>query len=750
MSQSTDNEEILKIATERYKYAKQAWSDIYEAAKEDLYFLSDAPDAQWETKTASARRKIGRPTFTIDQLTQFVHQVSNDIRMNTPTIKCIPSSMNSDPKTAEAIQGRIKAIEYKSNADAAYDMAADFSVKSSLGFILVDHDYIGDGFEQELKILRSTNPLSNMIDPDSKEPDGSDAMWGFTEEEYSLKDFRAKWPKAREYSFAEKPPTKSPKETDKITVVQYFAIEETDQVIGLLEDGTTEPMVDGKAYKSTRSIKKRKVMRYRLGGEDVLESTTFPGKYIPIVPVYGEEAWEDGVRKIHSLIRKSKGVQSLYNLSRSIEAEILFKQQQAPVQAAEGQMEGYEEDWKHPDKAMVLYYKQKDVDGNPAPAPQRLNPPTLSTGYTAFSQMAENSIRQTLGMYSASAGKREGQASGVALKQLEQSSDVGNYHFGDNLVRSITHVGKILICALPEIEDSSRIVSSITSEDEHKLIGINGALVDDQEHTFDFTKADEYDVRVITGPSFTTQRQEAAATYNQIIQAMPDLMPVIGDLVFKYQDAPGSQAISARLKKLVDPKLLDKSDLEKDAPDPQIQQLQGQLQQITQQAQQEIQQLQTELKSKEGEQQVKMAEVQIKAEEVKIKQDDMKLKYITALQPQQKEASAPTQSVPLAAADESIEVLQARIMQKAQQDEQTRVQAEQTAHLEATKAQREYEQEQQELQLQLADMQARDMQARALVEGISGIQQTLGVLVQSVQAPIDAVYDESGKLIRIN
>lgn len=624
MSDASDKSDILERAKKRYQYAKDSWSDVYDKSKEDQQFMSNELFAQWDEREAFGRASIGRPTLQIDQLSQFIHQVENDIRMNTPTIKVIPVSEGSDVETADIIQGRIKAIEYKSNADTAYDTASSFSIKSSIGFICVDHDYASDtDFLQELKIKRVVNPLAILIDPDSILADGSDGKFGFEAISYTKAEFEKLYPDADCVSFNDTAPRKDLKPTDTIICAIYYEFEEETKPFGMLDDGTIESVVEGKQYKAKRDMVKRKVLKHKLSGNDVLESSVFPGKYIPIVPVYGEENWVDGKRNLLSLIRRAKDSQKLYNYSRSLELEILSKQQQAPVQAAEGQMEGYEDDWKNPDKAMVLYYKQTDVDGNQAPAPQRLQPPVISSGYTNFSQMAENNIRQTLGMYNASAGKREGNASGIALQQLEQSSDVGNYHFSDNLMRAITHVGKILVCALPEIEDSARYVQIIDAEEKSKVVGINGKRAKDQDRDYYIKKDDVYDVRVTTGPSFTTQRQEAAAMYNQLIQKMPDLMPIIGDLVFESQDTHKSQAIAARMKKMVDPKFLDEKD-------PQNQQVQI----VVQELQQQVATLTQELQSKQADTQLQVAEIQLKAQEIEVKKAELQLKLMEAQKPE--------------------------------------------------------------------------------------------------------------------
>lgn len=731
--------DILEKAKKHYETAKDGWQQIYHKAKCDLEFLSDDQYAQWDAKEAANRATVGRPVLEVDQLSQFIHQVDNDIRMNTPSIKVIPDGEGSDAETAEMLSGRIKAIEYKSNADSAYDMAASFAIKSSIGYIRVDHGYINDeSFDQELRIKRVINPSSVLLDPDSTEPDGCDAKYGFVFEELSKSEFERKYPDATPCSFGEETPKKNLQDNDKITIAEYFLIEQTEEERGLLPDGKSEKVDGRRKYKSTRKIQKPRVLRYKLSGEDILEETTFPGKYVPLVPVYGEEAWIEGKRRLNSLIRKSKSSQVAYNMLKSSETEILLKQQQAPVQAAVGQMRGFENDWKNPEKAMVLYYHQTDANGQVALAPQRLNPPVVSSGFANASLDAENNIRKTLGMYNAGVGKREGDSSGVALKQLERSGDVASFHFGDNLVKAITHVGKILVCALPEIEDTQRIVSIIGKEDEHKLIGINGAMTDGQERSYDFTKG-SWDVRVITGPSFTTQRQEAATYYAEVIKSAPDLMPVIGDLVFKYQDAPGSQAISSRLKKLVDPKLLDESERDKGEQDPQIAALTQQLQQVTQEAQAAIAQLQGELQSKQGDQQIKSGELQIKAQETEIKKGELQLKLIEA----QKQEHVEDKSVDDSIALREMELKEYQAREESKNATLQNLIAIENLKLEALKLQATPAAPSADGE-EPADNPAQDAERTAALAAIS---QRIEELTQAIMQPITIQRDEAGNII---
>ena len=179
-------------AQKKFKDAENVWSSSHEKGLEDLFFLSDDEFAQWDAKDAQSRLETGRPVLTVDQLSQHVHQVVNDIRMNTPTINVIPKG-GADIETADVFKGLIRNIEYESRADSAYDAAAEFSVKSGLGFLRVDHDYDGDGFEQVLNIKALINPQAVYLDPNSVEPDGSDARFCFILDKMCVEDFRDKY-----------------------------------------------------------------------------------------------------------------------------------------------------------------------------------------------------------------------------------------------------------------------------------------------------------------------------------------------------------------------------------------------------------------------------------------------------------------------------------------------------------------------------------------------------------------------------
>lgn len=590
---------VIERAKKRAKKASEYWQEIYDAAREDLKFLSDDPHAQWSAADAQKRISKGRPTLTIDQLTQFINQVCNNIRMSTPSINVFPSDQMAQREVAEIYKGMIKDIEQTSSADDAYDYAVSCAVKCGIGFIRVDHDFKDDtSFEQEIQIDRVINPFAVLLDPESIEPNGCDARWALVMDDHISNDaFKARFDGKEPVSFEYDRETEK---DDEVRVVEYFEIEEKDVLLGLRPDGVAETVHEAGQYIRTRMVKEKTVKRYLLSGSDVLEEGTFPGKYIPIVPVYGEEAWQGSERKLNSLIRRSKDAQRMFNFWKSTEAELLMRSPKAIAIAPVGTTEDFAEDWKNPEKAAVLRYVAKQApNGQFLPPPSLNPPPPIPAGIVNASNSAQMDIRSTMGLYNAYLGQQSNETSGIAINARKIEGDRATFHFGDNLIKSITQVGKVIVNMIPVIHDIPKTARIIGDDGETKEVGINGMTTKGQEQTFDL-KTGSYSVRVTTGNNLPTMRQEFSTIMQGLLEKNPELLTVFGDVFFKNQDFPGSLAVAERIEKILRPEVR-----EVEGQDPQTAALM-----------QQVQQLQAALQEAQSQEQNKQAELGLKQQEM--------------------------------------------------------------------------------------------------------------------------------------
>lgn len=623
-----ESNDLFERAKERIEEAKEYMREQHERIREDLRFSNPADPQQWADTDATLRQ--GRPTLTLDRTNQFIRQVSNDMRQNKPGIQVIGVDSKADPKAADVLSGIIKYIEYKSRADHAYDTAGDLAVRCGLGWLVVRVRVVDPNTnEQELYICRVTDPTSCGLDPDSMDADGADAKWGYVETRISEKAFKAQYPKAKAVPMGD-----AGWQSDGfLTIAEYFEIEEctTNYITFFNENGEEEEKSEDDYWKmcdeigahfqvtGTKPKKEKRVIWAKLSGSELLEpSTYFPGECLPIIPVLGSELWVDGKRHVCGLTRQLMDGQRLHNYQMSAIAEFLASQPKAPFMVPFEGLDGFEGDWKKLNRGNPSYlpYNAFTEEGNPIPAPSRLNPPAMPGAYAQMAQFAVTEMEASVGMYKSALGQQSNAVSGRAKLADERSSDTSTFHFIDNLSRSIEQLGRVLIGAAPIVFDTDRVVHIVGINDERDMVRINPtssapARQDQKGKVIEINPAiGKYDVRAKAGPSYTTQRVETAQQLADMIQAQPQLAPVLGPMWAKLKDMPESETISRLLTAM--------------APPP-VQALLSEDEEVPPQAQAKIQQLEQQLQ--EMHQMIDMASN--KLEEANSKQRETDLKYLS-------------------------------------------------------------------------------------------------------------------------
>jgi hypothetical protein len=316
-------------------------------------------------------------------------------------------------------------------------------------------------------------------------------------------------------------------------------------------------------------------MWMKTNGFDVLEEREWPGKWIPVVRVIGNE-WEvEGRLYISGLVRNAKDAQRMYNYWTSQEAEMLALAPKAPFIGYGGQFEGYEMQWKTANTTNWPYLEVNpdvtDGAGNVLPLPQRAPPPLPQTGLIQAKMGAAEDIKGTTGQYDASLGIGGNERSAKAIVAREKQGDTGTYHYVDNLARAIRHLTRQIVDMIPKIYDTQRIARIIGVDGEVEMVKFNPMQPEPVKEVRDMETGaliekiynpgvGTYDVMVTTGPGYMTKRQEALDAMSQILQANPALWQVAGDLFVKNMDWPGAQEMAARFKKILDPKVLSEGD----------------------------------------------------------------------------------------------------------------------------------------------------------------------------------------------
>lgn len=604
-------QDTLTRIKERFKEATEFMRDQHARMREDARFSNPADYQQWDEAAVAARK--GRPMLTFDKTNQFVMQVVNDLRMNKPSIQVLPADSRADVAVAQKLNGVIRHIEYVSRADIAYDTAGEHAVRLGLGWIRVIPQVMRpETNEQEIRIMRVHDPLSCMLDPNSTMPDGSDAMWAFVGCRYTKKAFQREWPKAKAHSFDEENSGLWFDE-ETVTVVEYFeVVEDTkNRIVG--SDGRTydeeeywssemRPEVV-KSYEATE----RRVKWFKATGNEILEETDFPSQYIPLIPVMGHEMWVEGKRYLCGLVRRMRDPQRFHNYIISAAAEAVALQPKAPFVGPREAIEGYEDQWDAANTSAqsVLPYNAFTEDGTPIPPPQRSQPPVMGSGWGELAQYSLASMEASVGMFAANLGKKGNATSGKQELAQQREGDVANFHFADNQSRTIEQLGRVIVDMIPRLIDTKRQARIVGEDGSQDFVEVDPALQAPavkrgRKVVAINPSVGAYDVRVKSGPSYTSQRQEQADQMGQLIQAKPELMQIIGDEWIKSMDWPGAEKIAQRLKAMLPPQLQALEDDEEELPPEAVKQIQA-LQQQIQELSQALENAAAEADSKEVE-----------------------------------------------------------------------------------------------------------------------------------------------------
>lgn len=561
------DDDLLREAREAFSTCQDAERDNRKSAVDDIRFAREGE--QWPSNIRKQREQEGRPVLTINKMPAFIRQVVNDARQNKPSIKVHPADSGADPETAEIMNGLIRNIEYTSNADTAYDTATECAVSGGFGYIRVGLDYAyDDSFDMDLRIDRVSNPFSVYGDPNSRAADSSDWDVAFVVDRLTHKQFELEYKNAEKIDWDDDAWSEL-RATDwidekTVQVAEYWTREKVDRPIVLLQNGavidkeelendedlqillqTGMLKVHGERMTKTCKVKQRTV-----SGFEVLEDRDWLGKYIPIIPVYGDEFDIEGKRYFRSLIHNATDAQRMYNYWRTTSTELVALAPKVPFIGPKGAFNTDIAKW---DTANNKSHPFLQYDGQQPPIRLPLDAGPAA-GALQEALNASDDMKAVIGLYDASLGAKSNETSGKAILARQREGDVSTFHFIDNMARAIRHTGRILLDLIPKVYTSERIIRVIGEDGSQEARTVNTKepveQTDKKGQTFlamhDLT-AGKYDLTVTTGPSFTTRREEAAAQMTEMIRAFPAAAPVIGPHLAKNLDWPGADEIAEEL-----------------------------------------------------------------------------------------------------------------------------------------------------------------------------------------------------------
>lgn len=574
-------------AMKRFQRCSEWEANARERYVADIKFRhGDADNGfQWPNVIRRARDVDQRPCLTLNIIQQHNLQIINQMRQNKIGANVIPTGNGATKEASDAFREVIRSIEYKSDAQSAYTIGAEFQVDGGIGWWRLGTQYVSNSgpnaFDQEVVILPINDPLSVFMDPDIQQKDGSDAKFAFVYDTVPKDEFTEAYPKYANLATLQPLGVDSGDydwvTRDHVRVCEYWRkVQKADKVISfldgqgrrrtvkksLLPDEGLEELL-GDPMTRVRDVFDDVVEWKLIVGEEVIDETIWPGKYIPLVRVVGIETTIDGVLDRCGHTRAMKDGQRMYNYNASSQVEFVALQGKTPWKAPAKAIEEHESQWNTANNVnhSVLIYNHVDDEGNPIPPPERQDPPAHSIAYETGMQTAFNQLMMVSGQWQNQMGMQGNERTGAAISERQDQGDVATFHFPDNFALAVQFTAKQLLDLIPKVYDTQRVLRIQADDGTDYEMEIDPAA----RQAFQVKRnyegqvvrrifnptVGEYDVQGASGPSYGTKRTETVKAMTLLLTQNPDLTGIIGDLLLSAMDFDKAQEAAQRMKRMV-------------------------------------------------------------------------------------------------------------------------------------------------------------------------------------------------------
>jgi hypothetical protein len=543
-----DNEDYSSLDIP--EQVRRYWHDGIEAEREqrdefDKRMRFRAGD-QWDAADVTARGK-DRPAIVVNLLEQPIQQIVNSNLKNHPGGKVSPADDAATDQVAEYFQGRVRHIEYESDAQHAYGTCVAYMATGGHGLVGLTVDYIAhDSLDQEPRIRAIDDPANWVLGP-AQETDGSDRRWAIGRCRYSVEEFKRQWPDAAVIDaswFGADAKYAEWGDGRDIWIAEYWRLDYKKRKLQRYSDGS-EGFADDKDFQAwlrpgvvaltgegNSAMKDCPVVtQYLVSGAEELDKTPWLGSRIPVYEAIANQFYADGKRIEKSAISDSLPSQQTYNCSESLKLESLVMAPKPKWLVSTEQIAGHEQAWKTANTssdATLFYNGTVDSRGNPVPPPDwKVFIPPIQA-FQMVSDGAKQDVKLETGFFDAALGNLDPQTqSGRAITALQQQTGLGTSHYS----QALAHVLKTLYEDIIEVDrkltgNKIRSMRIVKPDGKHDRMRVN----DSAAAMPLLVSRGRLGVIVSIGPTQQTQREAASDFIDSVVQYDPQGWALIRDI----------------------------------------------------------------------------------------------------------------------------------------------------------------------------------------------------------------------------
>jgi hypothetical protein len=556
---------------------RNGWKDNNNQYDEFTQFVQGN---QWLDDEARVFETYKKIPLTFNKLAPMANHLVGEQRQNTPELEVCPE--NDVPvETVEVREALLKQIAFDSQTDVVYQTAFKCSVIGGFGAYRWTTEYESDySFEQVIKAEALPIPTRCFWDMTAVSPCKTDGMYsGFTVR-ISRDKFRDIYGKKIEQDVGDLTLDDDERtvfnDDDAVTMIYYYQREYATETLRRLSndrDVTVEEfkrlereIIDGDEMLldngipvtviDERKVPKYKVMFYLYAGEYELDKSEFPSEQLPIIFLDQNSFFDKEGRQICiPFFKDAKDAQRYINYIGTQSAHLLKISRNDQFMLSKKNVQGNDtaQIWRDPTNIQGGLIYDESPSGI---KPEQLRPAELSPALMQQYERAMMDIQSCTGMYNTQMGEQGNEISGTAVKMRNNRGDKNTYIPYANLKRSVVCSGQIINEMIPKVYNNERMVTVKLKDKGATPVKINERMDDYGSQVKNDMTEGRFTIRLLPGPSYEGQKEEALQSMQILLQANPQLFSLIADLYVENLPLSNSNELRNRLRTIVPPEVI--------------------------------------------------------------------------------------------------------------------------------------------------------------------------------------------------
>lgn len=523
-----------------------ALRDTRIAANEDMRFIG-VDGGMWEDFLNNTYSD-DRVKLELDITSPYVMRYIGERNMNRANVVFTPDDVNTSPEDADLLNGIYRSDFKDNDGQMSQDTAIYETSVCGAGAFKISTRFVDEEDPENENQETVWTPIINaydhvMFDETATRADKADAKRVTVLTGHSPDSFKNQWPDAKPLSAytPESSSTFSWFSREVVYVAERYEINIENESVQVWQNvelsqikaypekdmETVQPELEalGWEFVRKRTMKRRTVWKSIFNGAEFLEKPKrIPGKWLPIIPMYGIRTYVGNVENYRGLVRKLKDANRVLNtsISRMTEDSSVTGNSLPIFTRDQMKSKDVRDSWADKsDKAFMLVDPQLDADGRSLPF---AGVPTLPTNQVdpntlGVVDIVSNFVQRETG--NAPQDAIDPDASGKAIDALKAREDLNTQVITDNIHQSIKHSGKVWEAISADIYTRSQMKKVLGVDGSVKHEQLNKASLDPQTGnpiTINDISKGRFSVDIELGPQYESQKAATIGSLERVIE----------------------------------------------------------------------------------------------------------------------------------------------------------------------------------------------------------------------------------------